>query len=142
MARTASAIVVRQANPVRRSGGGSRRFEKLEKRLQAVGRRARDAASNAEEAAITVATPAVFGLMQANGTVLPTVGNFDPYLVIGLPLALGGPKLIGGKWGKRAGAAGIGLLAVAANRAAQQGTFRTAGDEIGGEEIGADDDDD
>lgn len=120
-------------------------MRKLEARLQSAARKGRDLASANEDMIFSVAVPAVLGLARSKGKVLPTVGGYHPMLVWGLPLALLGERTIGGKWGKRARAAGIGMLACAANDAGHRGTLKVAGDEIGADdddEIGADDDDD
>jgi hypothetical protein len=146
MARTASAIVLRQASATpaaRRSS--NRKFEKLEERLKSVGRKAKEVSQETEEAVITVGVPAVLGLLKANGTNLPTYGKYDPLLIWGAPLALLAPKFIGGRMGRRISAAGVGMLSVAAHGAAQRGSFSVSGDEIGydeDDEIGADDEDD
>jgi hypothetical protein len=137
--RARNAIVLRSA-PVARRSGPSPKLQKLEARLASVARRARDISSETESAMITVGVPAVLGLLRANGTVLPSFGGFHPLLVWGAPLALAGDKMIGGSWGRRVRAAGIGMLACAANDAGHRGTFKVAGDEIGASEIGADDD--
>lgn len=142
-----SAIVLRtQSNtPARRSSGGGKKLEKLEKRLASVSRKAREMSTDAESGLITVGVPAVLGMLQAKGTTLPSFGGFHPMLVWGAPLALLAPRFVGGRWGKRLGAAGVGMLACAGNRAGATGTFKVAGDEIGADdddEVSGDDDDD
>ena len=91
----------------------------------------------------TIGVPAALGFLRANGKVLPTFSNFHPLLVWGAPLALLGEKVAPGKWGKRLRCAGVGMLACAANDAANRGSLKVAGDEIGADddEVGADDDD-
>ena len=143
MAKTASAprtaIVVSQpaSKPVRRGSSNNAKADKLEKRLQAANRAKREVTEETEDAVLTVLAPAGVGLLKANGTELPTFGKFDPMLVWGAPLALFSGSVIGGKMGRRLRAAGVGLLAVAANSAATKGSFRVEGDSIEG-----DDDDD
>jgi len=117
----------------------------LEARLGTIARKTRDIASTQEEMLITVGVPAALGFARASGHVLPSFAGFHPMLVWGLPLALLSERVIGGSWGKRGRAAGVGMLACAANDAAHRGTLKveSAGDEIAGDdEIGADDDDD
>lgn len=134
-----TAIVV--AAP-RRSKSSNSKLEKLTKHYESARRHLREMSDETEQTVITVAVPAALGLLKAKGTELPTFGGFNPLLVWGAGLAIAGPKLIGGRWGKRIGAGGVGMLAAAAHTSGATGTFRVSGDEIGYDEIGADDDDD
>jgi hypothetical protein len=152
---SSSAIQLRPAffsaqNNARRSASISKKIEKAEARLKQVAAKARTVGEQTESAVITIGVPAVLGLLKANGTTLPTFGGFNPLLLWGAPLALLGSSVVGGKMGKRLTAAGVGMLAVASHSAAESGTFKSGGDEIGGteyeigaadDEIGADDDD-
>lgn len=146
MASNALAKLQTKMSTAASAARNSKKLQKLEERSKSIMRRAKEQAYEAEEALITIGTPAVVGLLEANGTKLPTFGGFDPMLVWGAPLALLAPKIIGGRWGMRFSAAGVGMCSVAANNAAKKGTFKVAGDEdeIGADddEIGADDDDD
>lgn len=137
MGSTALAKLQSKVSSAASSARHSRAVLKLQERSKRVLQKAREQASEAEEAVITVGTPAVIGLLKANGTNLPTFGGFDAMLVWGAPLALLAPKIVGGRWGRRLSAAGVGMVAVAANRAAEKGTFKVGADEIAG-----DDDDD
>ena len=141
MASAALAKLQTKVSSAASSARHSRAIAKLEERSKRVLARAREQVAEAEEAVITVGTPAVIGLLNANGTKLPTFGGFDAMLVWGAPLAILAPKIVGGRWGRRLSAAGVGMCAVAANRAAEKGTFKVGGDEIGADEIGSDDDD-
>lgn len=104
----------------------------LQTRLQHVGKKAKAAVGQQEEAAISVGTALLAGVMQSRGTILPTFMNLDPNLVWGAGLALLGPRVMKGKNGARLEAAGVGLLSVAAHSAAVRGTVK----------IGEDDDED
>ena len=77
----------------------------------------------------TVGAPLAVGLLKARGTSLPTIGGFDSNLTWGLALALLGPRIGSGSFGRGLEAAGVGLLAVAASRAGETGTMRTEGEE-------------
>jgi len=145
-ARRPAAIIVRQpAAPVaRRSVTRSPKFEKLEKRLAAVGRRSRDAAAAAELDLITVGTPLALGMLKSRGVKLPTIGGYSSEIVVGGVCALFGKKLLGGKNGDRVKAAGVGMLASIAGKVGEQGTLKVAGDDdeyTGDDEIAGDDDD-
>ena len=150
MAKAASAarptaIVVRQAaKPIARRSGPSPKIAKLEKRLAAVARRTRDATAEAELDLITVGTPLALGMMKARGVKLPTIAGYSSEIVVGGVAALFGKKLLGGRNGERVKAAGVGMLASIAGKVGEQGTLKVAGDddEVAGDEIGADDDDD
>lgn len=140
MARRSS-LAVRSYAPARRSGP-SPKLKAMEARVASIARKTRDVATANEEMLITVGVPAALGFARASGHVLPTFANFHPLLVWGLPMALLGEKVVGGAWGKRVRAAGVGMLACASNDAAHRGTLKVEGDDIAGDEIAGDDDDD
>jgi hypothetical protein len=123
-ARSRSSLALRSSGSSKKSGP-SPRLVKLESRLASVSRRARDVSTDTELAIITVGAPAVLGIMASKDTYLPTIGGYHPMLVWGAPMALLGEKALGGVWGKRVKAAGLGLLACAANRAGATGSFKT-----------------
>lgn len=105
--------------------------------MHGLAKRAKAGVEQQEEAAIAVGAALLVGVLENRGTRLPTFMGLDPNLVWGAALALGGPRVMRGKNGKRLEAAGVGLLSCAAKDAAVRGSIK-----VGAEEIGDDDDDD
>lgn len=122
----------------RRKSGPSPKLVKLEARLKNATKRAGAAAKDKELGLISIGAAAGLAMLEKKGTKLPTVMGFDPAIVLGTVLFLGGPKLVSGKNGKRLEAAGEGLLAVGASRSIARGSIKVAG----GEYPDDDDDDD
>lgn len=126
MARTASrshAITRHAPNPWRG------RALKLQERMSSISKRARAGVAAQEEAAISVGSALVVGVLEARGTRLPSFMGLDPNLLWGAALVLGGPRLMKGKNGKRLEAAGVGLLACAAKDSAVRGSVKVGEDD-------------
>lgn len=108
------------------------RFEALRTRQQAVAKRLRQAGDEDSDAMIGVGAGLALGLYETylgkKGQSLPTIGGYDPTIVIGL----GGYLLTRkqkSKTGKNLRQASIALATIGANRCAARGSLRVAGDD-------------
>lgn len=135
MAKT-TAIAPRRLNVVSKS-----KYEALEKRMHAVGKRGKQLVTKRENGLIGIGAGVGLGLLAKSGKKLPTIGNIDPNLLWGGALFLLGPELMKGKNGERIGAIGTGMLTVAGFQIPQRG-LRVAGAGAGADDNSDDDDDD
>lgn len=130
--KTAIATVRKGPNP---------QIVKLKTRLAAASKRASSAAKDKESGLIAIGAAAGLAMLEKRNTKLPTVMGLDPAFTLGAVLFLGGPKIAGGKNGKRLESAGEGLLAVAANRSILRGSLKVAGEDDDDDDEDEDEDD-
>lgn len=116
---------------IRRSGGGGVAKKKYEGLIAARGRAAARARQEAQQRAgslVGIGACALVGYLEKQGK-MPSVGGFEPTLVIGLGLGFLLPAVVKGKAGQMAAEAGAAVAGVAAYKLGAGNPIRVGDDD-------------